>query len=51
MKKGVQVRSIAVNSLFHKNNYNKNLQVAKAKKKKQKKQTHPSQQSIYLRQY
>ena len=34
MKKGVQVRSIAVNSLFHKNNYNKNLQVAKAKKKK-----------------
>lgn len=35
MKKGVQVRSIAINSLFHKNNYNKNLQVAKAKKKKQ----------------
>jgi len=49
MKKGVQVRSIAVNSLFHKNNYNKNLQVAKAKKKKKK--IHPIQQSIHLRQY
>ena len=41
MKKGVQVRSIAVNSLFHKNNYNKNLQVAKAKKKK-KNPPHPA---------
>ena len=36
MKKRVQVRSIAVNSLFHKNNYNKNLQVAKDKKKEKK---------------
>lgn len=49
MKKGVQVRSIAISSLFHKNNYNKNLQVAKAKKKQTNKQeSTPSQQSIHL---
>lgn len=42
MKKGVQVRSIAINSLFHKNNYNKNLQVAKAKKKKKKTRSTPA---------